>query len=89
MRRHRPAGYHGNNLPGPGDFSPPDEEELPQVFIDEAREKLTQEHIDAMECPPTEGEIIEDAWQLYEAFKKQAESDAAEQRYLDKLDSDE
>lgn len=67
------------DLPGPGDFSPSDPEELPEIYLDEARELLTAD--DEAETPPTEDEITACAWELYEAAKKQAEYDAGEDAY--------
>lgn len=53
------------NMKGPGDFLPPEHEDLPECFIEEAIEAL-----DDM--------IVDKAWALYEAAKQQAAVDCGE-----------
>lgn len=70
---------------GPGDWLPPDEPELDQTLIDEAREALDAEREDD-ENPPTEDAVIARAWALHDAAIRESRDAEAEMRAWDRED---
>jgi hypothetical protein len=73
------------NLPGPGDFEPPDPPELDDMFIEQACAELN-----SLEEEPcwviTDQEVIDRAWELQDAADRQAALDAAEMQVWDAED---
>lgn len=78
----------GNPNRGPGDFNPPEPEELADRFIEQALEQLAKQadqgDIDVEDI--TDDAVTERAWELQREAKKQAEYDAGEDAYYDAED---
>lgn len=72
---------------GPGDFLPPDEPELGDAFIDEARDMLENEREDDDE-PITEDAVLERAWRLQEQAHRECLEAEAEMRAWEAEDRD-